>query len=87
MFNEVNILKAQMKLPVEYETNISSFLEKVEASPPINFDDMTPYEPLENLDFEIHKYIKFPIPQMSNFDPLESDKTYRPGCEYESLLK
>lgn len=62
MFNETNIHKAQMKLPVEYETNISSFMEKVEAQPPINFDDLVPFEALEQLDFEIHKYTKFPIP-------------------------
>jgi hypothetical protein len=24
---------------------------------------------------------------MSNFDPLEADKIFRPGCEYESILK
>jgi hypothetical protein len=29
-----------MKLPLEYETNIASFLEKVEANPPITFDDL-----------------------------------------------
>ena len=30
-FNEGNIERAQMKLPLEYETNISSFMEKVDA--------------------------------------------------------
>ncbi len=24
---------------------------------------------------------------MSNFDPMESEKLFRPGCEYESTLK
>jgi hypothetical protein len=24
---------------------------------------------------------------MSNFDPIEADKIFRPGCEYESVLK
>lgn len=24
---------------------------------------------------------------MSMFDPLETDKLFRPGCEYESILK
>jgi hypothetical protein len=33
------------------------------------------------------KYVKFPLAQMSNFDPLEADKIFRPGCEYESILK
>lgn len=42
-----------MKLPLEYEANIASFLEKVEAAPPTNFDDLESYEPMESLDFEI----------------------------------
>jgi len=42
-----------MKLPVEYETNIASFMEKVEANPPINFDDLAPFDPIEQLDFEV----------------------------------
>ena len=52
-FNEANITLAQMKLPLEYETNIASFMEKVDAQPPINFDDLVPFEPIENLDFEV----------------------------------
>jgi hypothetical protein len=73
-----------MKLPLEYETNIASFMEKVEANPPITFDDLVPFDKVEQLDFEVQK---FPLAQMSNFDPLELDKIYRPGCEYESILK
>jgi hypothetical protein len=41
-----------MKLPLEYETNISSFLEKVEANPPISFDDLSAFQHVEPLDFE-----------------------------------
>ena len=41
-----------MKLPLEYETNISSFLEKVEANPPISFDDLEAFKHVEPLDFE-----------------------------------
>ena len=52
-FNTENIKNGILKLPLEYETNISSFLEKVEANPPTNFDDLEPYDPLEQLDFEI----------------------------------
>lgn len=29
--NESSIMQAQMKLPIEYETNIASFMEKVDA--------------------------------------------------------
>lgn len=46
-FSLNSIELAQKKLPVEYETNISSFMEKVEANPPISFDDLIPYETLE----------------------------------------
>ena len=33
-----------MKLPLQYEANMSSFLEKIEATPPANFDDLIPFE-------------------------------------------
>ena len=52
-FNKETISKSMLKLPLEYETNIASFLEKVEANPPTNFDDLEAFDPLEMLDFEI----------------------------------
>ena len=64
-FNADNIKNGILKLPLEYETNISSFLEKVEANPPTNFDDLEPYESLEQLDFEIQNYLPNPLPAMS----------------------
>jgi hypothetical protein len=76
-----------MKLPLEYETNIASFMEKVDTNPPITFDDLVPFDKVEQLDFEIQRYQKFPIAPVSNFDPIEADKIFRPGCEYESILK
>lgn len=76
-----------MKLPLEYEANISSFKEIIEANPPCSFDDLTPFESIEQLEFEVCKYPKFPIPQMSNYDPFEVNKPMRPGCEYESIIK
>lgn len=39
-FNAFNIDSAMAKLPLEYETNMASFMEKVEASPPTSFDDL-----------------------------------------------
>lgn len=55
-FGASKIKQNLQKLPLEYETNISSFLEKVEANPPTNFDDLTQFDPLEVLDFEIQNY-------------------------------
>ena len=52
-FNQDNIKQKLLKLPLEYETNIASFLEKVEANPPSNFDDLKEFDPLEILDFEV----------------------------------
>ena len=52
-FNQDNIKQKLLKLPLEYETNIASFLEKVEANPPSNFDDLQMFDPLEILDFEV----------------------------------
>ena len=43
-FQEGAIGNAQMKLPLEYETNIASFMEKVDAQPPISFDDLVPFD-------------------------------------------
>lgn len=54
-FNNKQI-KPDISLPIEYETNIASFLEKIEATPVINFDDFVPFDPLERLDFEIERY-------------------------------
>jgi len=45
-----------MRLPLEYETNIASFMEKVEAHPPISFDDLLPFDHVEMLEFEVEKY-------------------------------
>jgi hypothetical protein len=86
-FNIDQIEASQKKLAIEYETNIASFMEKVEANPPISFDDLIPYEKLEHTETEVMKYQKFPIAPMSQFDPIEHDKISRPGCEYESLLR
>ena len=76
-----------LKLPLEYETNIASFLEKVEANPPTSFDDLDMFDPLECLDFEIQNYQPVAVPGMSNFDPAMRDLPNRPGCEYESVLR
>ena len=86
-FNKLSIGKAMLKLPLEYETNIASFLEKVEANPPTNFDDLDVFDPLEVLDFEIQNYAQQQIPPMSLYDPPMRDLPSRPGCEYESVLR
>ena len=86
-FNAENIKNSILKLPLEYETNIASFLEKVETNPPTNFDDLEPYDPLEQLDFEIQNYLQHPLAAMSQYDPAEREKPSRPGCEYESIIK
>jgi len=44
MFNKDTISSAMMKMPLQYEANMSSFLEKVEATPPTNFDDLVPFD-------------------------------------------
>ena len=48
--NEINPF---IRLPLEYETNMASFMEKVETEPIVSFDDLQEYEPIEKLDFEI----------------------------------
>ena len=84
-FNHEDLgLKPAISLPLEYETNISSFMEKIEAQPIISFDDTEEFEHIEQLDFEVEKYKPMPLPQVSSYDPMFADKILRPGCEYES---
>jgi len=66
---------------------MASFLEKIETNPPANFDDMIPYEELEELEFEKCSYKEFPIPQMSCYDPAFRLQAKKPGCEYESVRR
>ena len=58
-----------MKLPLQYEASMSSFLEKVESNPPISFDDLAPFEAIEQLEFESEFYKECLIPAMSFYDP------------------
>jgi len=80
-------LLLDIKLPLEYETNIATFMEKIDAQPVSSFDDLEPFDPIEQLEFEIEKYKALPAPTISNYDPLFKDKLFRPGCEYESALR
>jgi len=48
---------------------MSSFLEKIEATPPANFDDLIPFEPIEELEFETEGYKEFQITPISFYDP------------------
>ena len=43
----VSVAAADIKMPIEYETNIASFMEKIDACPVINFDDFVPFDALE----------------------------------------
>ena len=80
-------MQRDVTLPIEYETNIASFMEKIDAEPVVNFDDFVPFEALELLDFEVEKYKPMAIPQMSSYDPIFNEKPYRPGCQYESTIR
>ena len=80
-------IQSDIKLPLEYETNIASFMEKIDAQPVVNFDDLEPFDSLEQLDFEVMKYLPMVAPQVSSYDPIFNDKVYRPGCNYESTLR
>ena len=58
-FKAANIECTMAKLPLEYETNMASFMEKVETSPPGEFDFKEEFDPLEQLDFEVENYQPF----------------------------
>jgi hypothetical protein len=85
-FNRKQI-SCEIKCPIEFETNIASFMEKIDAEPVCNFDDFVPFEALEQLDFEVEKYKPRPLPQASNYDPELRFKPHRPGCQYESTIR
>lgn len=57
-FNKKSV-QTDIKMPLEYETNIASFMEKIDAQPVINFDDLESFEHIEQLDFEVEKYQPF----------------------------
>ena len=38
---------SEIRLPLEYETNIASFMEKIDAQPIINFDDLEAFDSIE----------------------------------------
>ena len=63
-FNKSGI-QSDIRLPLEYETNIASFMEKIECMPVINFDDLEPFDAIELLDFEVERYKPFGLPPMS----------------------
>lgn len=86
-FNEFIINEDMQKLPLQYENNMASFLEKIETNPPANFDDMIPYDELEELEFEKCAYKELPVAQMSCYDPAFRSHAYKPGCEYESVRR
>ena len=46
-------IQNDLKLPLEYETNIASFMETIECAPVIKVDDLETFEEIEPLDFEI----------------------------------
>lgn len=73
------------KMPIE--AGLTSIKERVEAEMPTNFDDMMPYAPIEDLDFEIYNYKPFTIPQMSHYIPVLDDKPLRQGCEHEYAIR
>ena len=73
------------RMPVE--ADLTSIKEKVEAEMPTNFDDMMPFQPIEDLDFEIYKYEPFEIPQMSHYIPVLDEKPKRQGCEHEYAIR
>ena len=61
---------SNIRMPLEYETNIASFMEKLDAAPVINFDDLASFDMIEQLDFEVEKYKPIPVPVISTYDPI-----------------
>ena len=62
-------------------------METIDAQPVVSFDDLAPFDPIEQLDFEVENYQARPLPAISAYDPIFANKVIRPGCEYESALR
>lgn len=62
-------------------------MEKIDAQPVVSFDDLEPFDSIEQLDFEVERYKPFELPQISGYEPKFADKTFRPGCDYESAIR
>ena len=80
-FDAINLESMLGKLPIQYEANISSMLEKVEQNPIQAFDDLDIFdEPCEQNDQEIMNYPQFKYAQVSgHFDSAKGMPT-RIGC-------
>ena len=76
-----------LKLPVEYDLGVSTFKEPVESTDITSFDDLVQYDPLEVLDYEVHKYEPETIPAFFNYFPTEDTKPLRPGAESEYSIR
>jgi hypothetical protein len=76
-----------IKLPVEYDLGAATFKEPVEATDITSFDDLVQYDPLEVLDYEVHKYEPREIPAFFNYFPTEDTKPLRPGAESEYSIR
>lgn len=64
-------IKSDLIWPIEYETNINSVLQEVDAAPIQGFDDLEWQAEIEQLDAEYHQYKPMAIPVNSNYDPNE----------------
>ena len=87
---EVDFMQRELecaKLPVEYDLGVATFKEPVEATDISSFDDLIEYQPLEILDYEVHKYEPLQIPAYFNYFPIEDTKPLRPGAEYEYSVR
>ena len=80
-------LLPDVRLPMEYEGNVASVMEKIDTQPVVSFDDLNHFEAIGQLDFEVEGYKEFTLPPISPYEPRFEDKESRPGCEYESALR
>ncbi len=75
------------RLPVEYDMGVTTFKETVEPTEITAFDDLMEFQPIELLDYELHKYEPINPPAYFNYLPVEDSKPLRPGAEYEYSLR
>ena len=85
--SELGILP-DLRFPVMYESAISEMMVTLDAKPVTFFDDVEPYEEIEQLDFECYDFYKrLHNNPISFWEPKVDENNNRPGCEYETRLR
>lgn len=84
-FNSSFLFREQVYLTNEY--SIDSLKQKISHDNNINLEEYMEYEQLERNDLEVIGYNSFVSPGITQFDINLGEKTMRPGCNTDNLIR